>query len=101
INLTNRFYDYQLINENMPANDIFKAIGVYEFGLNEVDINYLKILESNYKPIGIRSIAQQLYLDNLTIEFTVEPYLLILGFVCKNNLGRQITDKGRKYLDKL
>ncbi|MDE5617386.1 MAG: Holliday junction branch migration DNA helicase RuvB [Ureaplasma sp.] len=101
INLTNRFYDYQLINENMSADDIFNAIGIYKYGLNKVDINYLKILTTNYKPIGIRSIAQQLYLDSLTIEFTIEPYLLILGFICKNNLGRQITDKGRNYLKNL
>ncbi len=101
INLMNRFYDYKLINNKMPTNEIFKAIGVFPLGLNEIDVSYLKILEANHKPIGIRSIAQQLYLDNATIENTIEPYLLILGFVSKNNLGRLITSKGIKYLRNL
>lgn len=102
LNLLNRYYDYKLIHKNLSKDKIFKLIGVYPFGLNEIDINYLRILGNNIGiPTGIKSISQQLFVDERTIEFIIEPYLLKMNLITKKTNGRLLSNKGISYLDNI
>lgn len=102
INILNRYYDHKLINNVVDDEKIFDLIGIYPKGLNKIDIIYLEMLKNNQgHPIGIKSISQQLLMDEKTIETTIEPYLLRMGFIQKRTNGRVITKLGKEYLDRL
>lgn len=102
INVLNRYYDHKLIDKNANEKNIFESIGIYSKGLNQIDIMYLNVL-NNYKnkAIGIRSLSQHLGIDDKTIENTIEPYLLRIGFIHKCSNGRVITTDGQEYLKKM
>lgn len=102
INILNRYYDHKLINKNICEKEIFDSIGVYSKGLNQIDIMYLDILKKyKNRAIGIKSLSQQLGIDEKTIENTIEPYLLRIGFISKQPNGRVITTDGECYLKNL
>lgn len=99
LNLLNRYYDHKLIYPNKSIENIFKLIGIFKYGLSEMDINYLKILNLNKDhSIGIKSISQQLFINEKTIENIIEPYLLKLGLIIKKSNGRLLTKIGQNYL---
>lgn len=102
INILNRYYDHKLINESTCEKDIFDSIGVYSKGLNQIDIMYLNALKKyKNRAIGIKSLSQQLGIDEKTIVNTIEPYLLRIGLINKRPNGRVITIEGELYLKSL
>lgn len=102
INYLNSYYDYKIFDKSITIDKFFNEINVFPEGLNEIDVNYLKILFKNKKTgIGIKTICQQLFVDNKTIENNIEPYLLKLSLISKSNVGRKITLEGIKYLNSL
>ena len=101
INLFKRFIDYKLVSNIKDANLILKTIGVYTNGLEKQDIQYLNILSSFDKAMGLRSISQVMGLDIRSIELKIEPYLLKNGYILKTNSGRKITTKGKEILNKV
>jgi len=100
-NLLKRIYDFKLIKPNIPINNILKKIGIISKGIDQNDIEYLFSLSKSDKPIGIKTISQMTNIDPLTIELKIEPYLLRLKYVMKNNLGRSITNEGLIFLKKI
>lgn len=91
--LLKRVVDFK-INGSNDIKNIFKKIQIYEFGLDEQDINYLNVLYRQDNEIGLKSIAQILRLDQYTIEIKIEPYLIQHHFINKNLRGRKITIEG-------
>lgn len=89
-------YNYQQEDTKL----ILEKIGIYNLGLNNLDINYLKVVNSN-KKIGIKSLSQILNVDEKTLLNKVEPFLIKLNFINKTTNGRTITDVGKNYLDGL
>lgn len=75
-----------------------KKIQIYEFGLDEQNINYLNVLYRQDNEIGLKSITQILRLDQYTIETKIEPYLIQHHFINKNLRGRKITIEGIDFL---
>ena len=67
-------------------------------GLRPLDRNYLRILADTASPIGIEALASQLRQAEVTLENTVEPFLLYAGLVVRVRNGRAITDAGRAHL---
>lgn len=100
INLLNRYYDHLLVDETKNIREIFNSIGIFKYGLSELDVRYLQIIRSNNKnTIGIKSLSQQLFMNEKTIENVIEPYLLKLGLIIKKVNGRILSDLGNEYLN--
>lgn len=100
-NIMKRIVDLQVTQDidiitEQQTKDFLEQMGVHKLGLTKADIDYLKSIQDN--PIGIRTISSVLNEEIDTIEQTIEPYLISLGFVDKTSLGRKTTNKGNEYL---
>lgn len=69
-------------------------------GLDELDRKFLHTLNHVYRggPAGIEAIAATMGEERDTLEDTVEPYLLQIGFVIRTRQGRQITQQACDHL---
>lgn len=97
--ILSRFFDHYSHEKNNPIK-ILKKIGIFHMGLNQMDINYLKVLATN-KKMGLKSLSQILNIDEKTIVNKIEPYLIKKNLIQKNTNGRNITVFGIDYLEKL
>jgi Holliday junction DNA helicase RuvB len=103
LNLTKRIIDFMYAKEEKILTKelilfAFNIMGIDKMGLEQIDINYLKILEDK-KFIGLNTLALRLQETESTIEDTIEPYLLILNFIERTPRGRVITELGLKHLN--
>ena len=108
INYLKRINDYALTNnikliDKDFAINVLDKLGIKRYGLNNLDIRYLKMLHYEYKdkPIGINTISSYLNENIKTIEDMVEKYLIEISFIRKTSKGRLITNKGITYLNRL
>ena len=108
INYLKRINDYALTNnikliDKDFAINVLDKLGIKKYGLNNLDIRYLKMLHYEYKdkPIGINTISSYLNENIKTIEDMVEKYLIEISFIRKTSKGRLITNKGITYLNRL
>lgn len=67
-------------------------------GLTKTDIKILKQLAQVSEPIGVDMLATVANEDKMTIEKSVEPYLIHEGLIIRTKRGRLITEEGRRYL---
>lgn len=90
------------IIDTAAVDDALALEGVDEYGLDELDRTYLRTMLKVYNggPVGLEAIAATISEDAGTLEDVVEPYLLQCGLVARTRQGRQITPRGRIYLDK-
>ena len=76
----------------MNIDEIFNTQGIDSLGLDIYDRMYMEVLEKhNGTPLGIKSISSLTGIAIETIENSIEPYLVRLGFVLKTQKGRMIT----------
>jgi len=90
-------YDIRELAENVR-----RMNRVDENGMTRMHYEYLNVLAVTGKPMGEKSIASLMStVDALRIEEEVEPYLADpkRAFVNRTPSGRQITAKGRSYLE--
>lgn len=97
--ILSRVMDYKTILDG-DILDIFKKIGLHPLGLNNIDIEYLKLLYVN-KKTGLKTISQILYIDEKTVLEKIEPYLIKKNLILKTNAGRIITEEGINYLNSI
>ncbi len=73
---------------------------VDQFGLDGVDIDYLKSLITKFNggPVGIETIATSIGEEVSTIEDVVEPFLLQEGFIKRTPRGRVACKKAYEHL---
>lgn len=100
INILKRFLDYQITKTNLKPEEILKMLGIYDSGLNEIDLKYLDFLKTK-KILGLKTIAQFLGIDLQTIEFKIEPFLLKNELISKEIKGRKLTEKGFLLIEKI
>ena len=67
-----------------------------KLGLTLQDYKVLKCLKTQ-GTMGLKPLMSQTELSASTIR-TIEPYLVQLGLIMRTSKGRQISDKGKKYL---
>lgn len=94
-----RVYDVALVTNDGEINeevvrDTFDLMDINEYGLNNMDMAYLKWLYDARKTVGVDAIALGLGTDKKSIETVVEPYVISNGFATKGPRGRKITQKG-------
>lgn len=77
-----------------------KLEGIDSLGLDELDRTYLGVIAKTYcgGPVGLEAIAATLNDDAGTLEDTVEPFLLQIGFLARTRRGRQLTPDGAKHI---
>ena len=80
--------------------DSLMRLKVDEFGLDQVDIEYLEALINKFNggPVGIETIATSIGEEVTTIEDVVEPFLLQEGFIKRTQRGRVATEKAYEHL---
>lgn len=76
--------------------DVFSLIGVYEDGLNEKSIIYLKTLKKMDRPSSTKSIAKMMNENISYIENIIEPWLVYRGYIELSRRGRVITESGKR-----
>ena len=102
LNLTKRIIDFMYAkNETCLTENLVlfasKNMGIDERGLEVIDRAYLSLLK-NTTPLGLHTISGYLQESPITIEETIEPYLLALKFMERTSKGRIITEKGLNHI---
>lgn len=104
IRLLRRVRDFMCFY-NKPANEklvtqTLDALKIDKMGLDEMDHRYMEFILNAYRggPVGIDTIASALSEQRDTIEDTIEPYLIKIGFINKTPKGRVLTHKCMGYL---
>jgi Holliday junction DNA helicase RuvB len=75
------------------ADDTLKRLDVDALGLDASDHRYLRFITEHYQggPVGVETIAAALSEQRDSIEETIEPFLLQLGFIQRTPRGRVLT----------
>ncbi len=68
--------------------DFLKRSEIDEGGMTPLHKKYLEILEKTDRPMGVKAIAVQLWVNEKAVEEDIEPLLLKLGKIEKTGMGR-------------
>ena len=74
-------------------------LGIDPLGVDSLGRKYLSVLAEKTRPVGLNILAHSLGESKDTIEETVEPHLLRLGFVERLPAGRVITKAGKDHVE--
>jgi len=66
----------------------FELLGISSEGLTEQDHEYLKVLRTSKKAVGLKTLVASTNIDEDTIMNTIEPFLLRLGLIQRTQKGR-------------
>lgn len=82
------------------VNKALKRLEVDSLGLSSSDHKYLRFISEtcNGGPVGIEAIAAALSEQKDTIEDTIEPYMIQIGFIKRTHRGRVISQAARQHL---
>lgn len=92
------YLDKDIIDKEV-VDECLSSMKIFEYGLDENDLKYLKILNLTNKPLAIKTLASKLNESIETIEDSIEPYLIENNFIEKTAKGRIITDKGKVFFN--
>ncbi|MCF8462905.1 MAG: Holliday junction branch migration DNA helicase RuvB, partial [Rickettsiaceae bacterium] len=105
LRLLRRVRDFALMqNHNFidrkTADFALNKLEVDQVGLDGNDYRYLRFISDNYDggPVGIETISAALAEQRDSIEDTIEPYLIQIGFLQRSPRGRLLTLQARAYL---
>lgn len=86
-----------VIDKNI-AEYALNALGVDQFGLDDMDRRILKLIAEKYSggPVGVETMAAALSEEKETLEEMYEPFLIQEGFIQKTPRGRMITEFARR-----
>ena len=102
--LLRRVRDYAQMHQkeidDTALQEAFELLGLDRLGLSKNDRAILRAIKEKFNggPVGIKNLAAATGEDEGTIEETVEPYLIQLGFIERTPRGRVLSEKGRAYL---
>jgi Holliday junction DNA helicase RuvB len=104
--LLKRVRDYAEAENTLPvdsniADKGLRRLEVDNLGLDSGDKRYLHYIAEHYNggPVGVETIAAGLSEQRDTIEETIEPYLLQIGFVQRTPRGRMLSAKCFEHLE--
>ena len=72
--------------------------GLDKYGLGTDERKYLSILAEHHSPIRLNIIATRLGLHQRTVRDVIEPYLIRIGLMIKDDKGRFLTAKGLEHI---
>ncbi len=107
-NLLKRVIDICVVKNLSTINDesikqTLKNLNIYQFGLSQNHINYLKALQIdfNYNWVSLELIVNTLLMSKQYAESEIEPPLLQNNLIIKSTRGRKLTNYGKNYLLKI
>lgn len=69
--------------------EIFKSQGIDAHGFDSNDLKYISILQKNRgNPLGLKSISSMTGIAMETIENSIEPYMIRMGYAVRTQKGR-------------
>jgi Holliday junction DNA helicase RuvB len=77
----------------------FDLMGIDEIGLDEGDYKVLEYLSTQSRPVGLAALSTAVDIDRATIENIIEPYLAQTGMINRTRSGREITERGRSWVN--
>jgi Holliday junction DNA helicase RuvB len=93
--LFKRVYDRLILNDGKVTPELleqwFAEMKIDPDGLDNADRAYLSCLSD--KPVGVQNLSAMTGLDRITLEETIEPYLLTHGFIKRTPRGRILGDR--------
>ena len=105
LRLLRRVLDFATVKDETitdvdTTNQALNSLEVDAKGLDVNDMRYLRYIQDYYKggPVGVDTIAAGLSEHKDTIEDTIEPYLMQIGFLQRTPRGRQLTQSAMEYL---
>lgn len=79
--------------KQIDISEVFKNQGIDELGLDIYDRTYLQVLKkSKGSALGLKSISAMTGIAVETIENSIEPFLVRMGYVIRTQKGRVIGD---------
>lgn len=78
-----------------------ESLGIDSEGLDRTSRAYMQFLAGKGRPVGVGTIASYVGESVTTLEESVEPYLLRMGFIEKLPAGRALTTKGAQHACKM
>ena len=99
--LVRRALDFRLNNKDIQMSEILSKLGIIYEGIDKNDYLYLKLLQNHSTPIGLKTISQTINIDEETIQYKIEPYLLKNEYIIKTSKGRKLTNKGNELIIKI
>lgn len=91
-------YGIERFPDNM-FNSFLTISGINADGLTNNDILLLTALFQADRPVGLATLSHIMGEDEQTIEDVYEPYLIYNQYITKTPRGRELTPKGREYLE--
>lgn len=105
VRLLRRVRDFALVAgaaaiDRKAADNALQQLEVDHRGLDAADRRYLRIIAEHYAggPVGVDTIAAALSEQRDSIEETIEPYLLQMGFIQRTPRGRMLTPQAFEHL---
>lgn len=81
-------------NNNASVDEIFNKQGIDSLGMDENDRSYVEILKKHRAtPIGLKGISLLTGISMETIENSIEPFMMRMGYVVRTQRGRMISNK--------
>lgn len=80
--------------EESDVDIIFENQGIDQYGFDCNDKKYIEVLKKNIgNPLGLKSISAMCGIAMETIENSIEPYMIRMGYVARTQKGRVLIDK--------
>lgn len=105
LRLLRRVWDFASVKnkkkiEKDIADEALNKLEVDKEGLDSNDRRYINFIAENYDggPVGVETISAGLSEQRDSIEDTIEPYLMQIGFVQRTPRGRVLTPKAFSHL---
>ena len=103
---TRDFAEIKFPKKEVNKDIVLKALEMLEVdeqGLDEMDKKIISVMSENFGggPVGISSIATAVMEEANTIEEVHEPFLIMLGLIKRTQIGRVLTDKGKRKAEEI
>ncbi len=105
--LLKRVRDYADVNgdgiiDTVISRQALELLEIDVLGLDPADRMLLLAIIDNYRggPVGVETLAALTAEERMTIEDTIEPYLMQIGLLERTPRGRKVTPKAYKHLGK-
>ncbi len=85
--------------DTMVVNECMKTLKIDAYGLDEIDLRFIRVLDQHYKggPVGVETLAATLNEEVDTLVDVIEPYLLKIGFLKRTSRGRELSEIALKH----
>jgi holliday junction DNA helicase RuvB len=105
--LLKRVRDYADVNgdgiiDHTISSSAMQLLEIDELGLDPADRMLLLAIIDNYQggPVGVETLAALTAEERMTIEDTIEPFLMQIGLLERTPRGRKVTQRAYKHLNR-